>query len=85
MSQAVSQQLPDSSEIDRMAAEVIQYFLIMEQKKIPVKKVDLTKILNLKGNSMKTFKAVMAKAGKFFEDVRTLTRIFSTIYSHFPF
>ena len=62
-------QLPEGTEIDRMVAEVIQYFLVMEQKKFPVKKIDITKLLSLKGNSMKTFKAVMAKSGEFLENV----------------
>ncbi len=64
-----SSQLPEGTEIDRMVAEVIQYFLIMEQKKFPVKKIDITKLLALKGNSMKTFKAVIAKSGEFLENV----------------
>jgi len=59
----------DNQDIERMVAEVVQYFLIMEQKKFPVRKQDITKLLNLKGNSMKTFKSVLTASDKYLEDV----------------
>ena len=64
-------QAPDvnAHEIARYTTEVLQYFLIMEQKRFPVKKADITKMLGLKGNSNKTFKAVMTQASKYLENV----------------
>lgn len=65
-------QTQDSSDYDveRMVTEVIQYLLISERKRLPVKKADITKHLALKGNTAKIFKTVMVAAGKFLEDVR---------------
>ena len=68
----------DNQDIERMVAEVVQYFLIMEQKKFPVRKQDITKLLNLKGNSMKTFKSVLTASDKYLEDVRLYLRFFPT-------
>ena len=56
-------------ELKRMTSEVVQYFLIMEQKRYPVKKADITKLLGLKGNSNRTFKAVIEKVGDLLENV----------------
>ena len=52
-----------------MVTEVVQYLLIMEQKKFPVKKQEITKLLNLKGNSLKTFKSVLSASDKYLEEV----------------
>lgn len=52
-----------------MVTEVVQYLLITERKGIPVKKADITKLIELKGSAIKTFKAVMEKAGEFVESV----------------
>lgn len=62
-------QLPSAQDIDRMVTEVVQYLLIMEQKKFPVKKQELTKLLNLKGNSLKTFRLVLSASDKYLEEV----------------
>ena len=64
-------QAPDvnAHEIRRYTTEVIQYFLIMEQKRFPVKKADITKLLSLKGNANKTFRAIIAQAGTILENV----------------
>ena len=51
--------------ISRLLVSKTSFF----KKKFPVKKIDITKLLSLKGNSMKTFKAVMAKSGEFLENV----------------
>lgn len=53
-----------------MVAEVVQYFLIMEQRKFPIKRSDVVKLLNLKGHSLtKTYKTVMTEVGKYLNDV----------------
>lgn len=52
-----------------MTTEVVQYFLIMEQKRYPIKKADITKLLGLKGNSNQTFKAVIEKVEELLENV----------------
>ncbi len=52
-----------------MVTEVVQYLLITERKGIPVKKADITKLIELRGSAIKTFKAVMEKAGEFVESV----------------
>ena len=62
-------QLPANQDIDRMVAEVVQYLLIMEQKKFPVRKQEITKLLNLKGNSLKTFKLVLTASNKYLDEV----------------
>lgn len=62
-------QLSGCQDIDRMVTEVVQYLLIMEQKKFPVKKQEITKLLNLKGNSLKTFKSVLSASDKYLEEV----------------
>lgn len=56
-------------ELKRMTTEVVQYFLIMEQKRYPIKKADITKLLGLKGNSNQTFKAVIEKVEELLENV----------------
>lgn len=52
-----------------MVAEVIQYFLVMEQKKFPVKKADITKLLQSKSISPKLFTTVVSQAGKYLDSV----------------
>lgn len=54
-------------DLDRMVAEVIQYFLIMEQKKFPVKRNDVMKLVP--GISAKNFKTVIAQAQTYLDDV----------------
>lgn len=49
-------------------AEVIQYFLIMEQKKFPVKRNDVMKLVP--GISAKNFKTVIAQAQTYLDDVK---------------
>ena len=63
-----SQRSPEETteDIDRLVSEVIQYFLVMEQKRFPVRKADINKIFSGKA---KSFKAVMAKAGKYLDEV----------------
>lgn len=68
-SQSQHTQEDDLSDIDRLVAEVIQYFLVMEQKKFPVKKADITKLLQGKGLSAKVFKTVISQAGKYLDNV----------------
>lgn len=69
-SQGSSQSHENIPDFDRMVAEVVQYFLVMEQKRFPVKRADITKLLNLKGvATAKAFKAVMAQAGQYLNDV----------------
>ncbi len=73
-----SQKSPEETQdIDRLVAEVIQYFLVMEQKRFPVKKVDITKLINGKC-SPKTFKAIMAQAAKYLNDVFFIYIYFET-------
>lgn len=56
-------------ELKRMTTEVVQYFLIMEQKRYPVKKADITKLLGLKGNSNRTFRAVIEQVEEILNNV----------------
>lgn len=67
-----------------MVAEVIQYFLIMEQKRFPVKRNDLMKLVH--GMSAKNLKTVIAKAQTYLDDVKRLVPllyILSYLYSCF--
>lgn len=72
MSQAATQSSQlDQLQVERMVAELVQYFLIMEQRKFPVKRTDVLKLLNLKGHSAtKAYKTVMTEARKYLNEVR---------------
>lgn len=68
-SQVLESQDLNHYDLDRMVTEVVQYLLISEQKRLPVKKADITKLIGLRGSQSKNFKAIMTAAGKFLEQV----------------
>lgn len=59
-----TQALPEDVELERMVAQMVQYMLVAEQRKLPVKKSELVKALQLRGSTSKTFKTVVAEAGQ---------------------
>ena len=67
--------MDDPDDVDRLVSEVVQYFLIMEQKKFPVKRADIVKLLH--GISQKNYKTVISHAQKYLDEVRRFSVILS--------
>ncbi|CAG5118022.1 unnamed protein product, partial [Candidula unifasciata] len=53
-------------DVDKKANELVQYLLVMDQRKIPVKKKDINKML---ADGSKSFPAILAKASEKLSDI----------------
>ncbi|BFZ10971.1 hypothetical protein BsWGS_14011 [Bradybaena similaris] len=65
-SQAQDKVKAPTVDVEKKANELVQYLLVMDQRKIPVKKKDINKML---ADSSKAFPAILAKASEKLSDV----------------
>uniref|UniRef100_A0A0B7AT40 MAGE domain-containing protein n=1 Tax=Arion vulgaris TaxID=1028688 RepID=A0A0B7AT40_9EUPU len=61
-SQLHGQSLTQDGELDKKVNELVQYFLVMDQKKIPIKKKDINKAIQI--NGAKAFLTILEKASE---------------------
>ncbi|KAK3579038.1 hypothetical protein CHS0354_029894 [Potamilus streckersoni] len=72
----------DRGEIERKTNDLVQYLLIMDQKKIPIKKQDINK--HVLKDASKAFPVIFEKATERLEKLITSTGTIKVIFTNYP-